>query len=74
MIFGIHYMVLIVYLLIQRRKYTYEPWSKWQDQPIPVEIYENWKNNGSFDNGIAIICGKIWRGSVQGQISSLHRH
>ena len=46
-------------------KVTYEQWSKWQDQPVPVERYENWKKDGSFDKGIAIICGKIWRGAYK---------
>lgn len=48
-----------------KNKVTYEQWRKWQVQPVPIEIYQDWKNKGSFDKGIAIICGKIWRGEYK---------
>ena len=48
-------------------KITFENWSKWQDQPIPVEIHESYKKNGSYKNGIAIIPGKIWNGPNKGK-------
>jgi hypothetical protein len=48
-----------------KNKSTYEHWAEWQDQPIPVQIYEDYKNNSSFDKGIAVIAGKIWRGSYK---------
>jgi hypothetical protein len=50
-----------------RSKRTYEEWSQWQDKPIPNEILEEWKKNGKFDQGCAIIAGKIWRGPYKGK-------
>src|SRR6185437_14163853 len=37
-------------------------WLKWQNNPISLELYEQWKSEGFFDKGIAIIAGKVWRG------------
>lgn len=48
-----------------KNKSTYEQWSRWQDQPVPNKVYEKWKENGSFDKGIAVIAGKIWRGKYK---------
>lgn len=46
-----------------RKKETYESWKEWQDKPIPREVHEQWKASGAFDNGIAIIPGKVWHNS-----------
>ena len=35
-------------------------WSEWQDKPIPEELFNQWKSNGEYSKGIAIIPGKIW--------------
>jgi hypothetical protein len=43
-----------------RKKETYESWKEWQDRPIPKELHEDWKASGAFNNGIAIILGKVW--------------
>ena len=43
-----------------RRKVTYESWAEWQDKPISEELYNEWKASGAFNNGIAIIIGKVW--------------
>jgi hypothetical protein len=43
-----------------RKKETYESWKEWQDSPIPTELHEEWKESGAFNNGIAIILGKVW--------------
>jgi hypothetical protein len=43
-----------------RKKETYESWKEWQDKPVPGEIHEEWKASGEFNNGIAIILGKVW--------------
>ena len=36
------------------------PWSKWQDKPISDALHKEWKTSGAFDNGIAIILGKVY--------------
>jgi hypothetical protein len=35
-------------------------WKEWQDKPIPEEIHNQWKGQGKFSTGIAIIPGKVW--------------
>lgn len=31
----------------------------WQKEPIPIELHNEWKSKGMFDNGMAVICGKV---------------
>lgn len=42
-----------------RKKETYESWKEWQDNPVPSDLHNEWKTSGAFDNGIAIILGKV---------------
>lgn len=49
------------------RKITFEIWSQWQDKQIPADTHEEWKRNGSFSNGMALIPGKIWSGPYAGK-------
>jgi putative DNA primase/helicase len=51
-----------------RNKMTNEAWSKWQDEPIPEDQYNEWKSNGSFNNGIAIILGKIFHNKARSDL------
>ncbi len=45
-------------------------WVQWKNHPsgnfeetsIPLEIFEAWKKADSFSKGIAVICGKVFRG------------
>jgi P4 family phage/plasmid primase-like protien len=50
-----------------KNKKTWIEWSQWQNQPIPDEQYQKWFNEGAFDKGVAIILGKVWRGSHKGK-------
>lgn len=54
------------------KKTTWISWSKdprgnWQEIPIPKGIHDEWKRNGDFKNGMAVICGKIFRGNNIGK-------
>jgi putative DNA primase/helicase len=40
-------------------------WTEWQNTPIPDEIHEQWKRDGTFRNGMAIVCGKVWHNSLK---------
>jgi hypothetical protein len=40
-------------------KNTYIKWRQWQNSPISEEQHEQWKEEGAFNNGMAIIAGKI---------------
>ena len=42
-------------------------YDEYQNEPIPIEIYEQWKREGKFEKGIAIILGKVYRGNNIGQ-------
>ena len=42
-------------------------WKQYQNEPIPEELFKEWKNNGMFEEGIAIICGKVFRGEHKGE-------
>jgi putative DNA primase/helicase len=35
-------------------------WTEWQNQPIPQTLHEKWKRDGLFQNGMAVVCGKLW--------------
>jgi hypothetical protein len=43
-----------------KNKRTNIRWAEWQDTPIPEELYNQWKEQGAFSYGIAIIPGKVW--------------
>jgi P4 family phage/plasmid primase-like protien len=42
-------------------------WKQYQENSAHQEIFEQWKKEGAFDKGIAIIPGKIWRGTNIGK-------
>jgi Bifunctional DNA primase/polymerase, N-terminal len=50
-----------------RAKKIFVEWKQWQNQPIPDEVHERWKSEGKFNDGMAIICGKVWRGQHAGK-------
>lgn len=47
-------------------KKTYENWSRYQEESIPDELYEEWKRTGRFAKGIILMPGKVWRGKNKG--------
>ena len=36
------------------------PWFGWQSKAIPESLHRQWKTEGLFSNGIAVILGKVW--------------
>ena len=42
------------------------PWKEWQTTPISEEIFKEWKEKGMFEQGIAIVCGQVFRGENKG--------
>ncbi|HJT84902.1 MAG TPA: bifunctional DNA primase/polymerase, partial [Nitrososphaeraceae archaeon] len=42
-------------------------WKESQEKSIPVDIHESRKKLGHYNNGIAILTGKIWRGKYEGK-------
>jgi hypothetical protein len=46
-------------------------WNKWQTEELPSTEFEKMKDDGYFDDGIAIVCGcRIWRGVYKGKYFS----
>jgi P4 family phage/plasmid primase-like protien len=45
---------------VSRGKIPVVKWKEFQDKPIPRETHDQWKNQGLFDNGMAIILGRVW--------------
>lgn len=45
-----------------KEKNTSVAWSEYQNKSIPDEVHETRKENGDYNNGIAIIPGILWRG------------
>ena len=35
-------------------------WTEWQQKPIPQETHDKWKADNLFDEGMAVICGKVF--------------
>ena len=35
-------------------------WKEFQDNPVPEELHNQWKEDRLFDQGIAVITGKVW--------------
>jgi hypothetical protein len=52
-----------VFPVNSKEKQTIISWKEWQNNSIPIEVYEKWKNDELFDKGCAIIPGKIRRRS-----------
>jgi hypothetical protein len=43
-----------------QRKRPLVEWQQWQDKPIPEEVHAEWRKKQLFDNGMAVITGRIW--------------
>jgi len=48
-----------------KNKTTHIAWSIYQNAPVPKEQIEVWVKQGAFDNGMAVIAGKLWRGPYE---------
>jgi hypothetical protein len=56
-----------VFPTIFRTKKTYVEWSEFEEKPVSEEQHDKWKEDGSFEKGIAVMAGKIWRGKYKGK-------
>jgi hypothetical protein len=50
-----------------KEKNTIETWSQWQDKSIPNDLHESRKEKGEYENGIAVMTGKILKGKNEGK-------
>lgn len=41
-------------------KKTFTDWKKYQDSSIPEKQHNDWKNEGEFKDGMAVMAGKVW--------------
>jgi hypothetical protein len=42
-------------------------WKEWQSNPVPEDQYNRWKKGGLYNQGMAVITGKILRGPYKGK-------
>ena len=49
------------------KKETHVKWSKFEENSISEEQHNTWKTKGAFNNGIAIMAGKLWLGKYKGK-------
>lgn len=56
-----------VFPILYREKKTYVEWSNFQEKTVSEQQLNEWKNAGEFNNGIAVMAGKIWRGPYEGK-------
>ncbi len=47
-------------------KWREDPQGNWGAVSIPQELFESWKSDGLFEKGMAVICGKAFRGTNAG--------
>ncbi|WP_161486432.1 bifunctional DNA primase/polymerase [Candidatus Nitrosocosmicus hydrocola] len=50
-----------------KEKITYIKWSEFEYSSVSEEQYIRWKTEETFNQGIAVIAGKIWRGKYKGK-------
>jgi len=46
-------------------KWTNDSRGNWQIESLPEDIFKAWKSEAKYERGIAIICGKIFRGKYK---------
>ena len=49
-----------------KKAWILKSWTKYQSSPIPLEVFERWKELGLFAYGIAAVLGLLWRGKYAG--------
>ena len=42
-------------------------WGEHQNKSVPVEVHESRKKKGEYDNGIAVMTGRIYKGKNEGK-------
>ena len=42
-------------------------WGEYQDKSIPIEVHESRKKNGDYNNGLAVMTGRIHKGKNEGK-------
>lgn len=40
-------------------------WIEWQNNPIPMEMHDKWKSENAFENGMAVIVGKVFHNPIK---------
>ena len=57
----------ILPILYKSKQPLLKQWKEWQENVIPKETYEKWKENEFVGNNCALITGKIYRGPYTGK-------
>jgi hypothetical protein len=43
-------------------------WKHLQNKPIPTDLYNYWKREGMFKDGMMIITGKVWHNNLKKEL------
>jgi hypothetical protein len=50
-----------------KNKKIYVNWGEYQNKSVPIEVHESRKERGEYDNGIAVMTGRIYKGKNEGK-------
>ncbi len=50
----------------KKKEFCKISWTKYQTEELDQDTFKNWKEQGLFEHGIAIIGGYVWRGQFKG--------
>jgi hypothetical protein len=50
-----------------RKKITWIKWGQYQDSPISNDQIDQWLASGAYNEGVAILAGRLWRGTFAGR-------
>ena len=54
-----------------KKAWILKSWSRYQSSPVPLEVFEGWKELGLFAYGIGVVLGLLWRGGKAGKYLNL---
>jgi hypothetical protein len=54
-----------------KEAYILNSWKPYQSNPVPLEVFEKWKQLGLFAYGIGVVLGPLWRGKNAGKYLNL---
>jgi hypothetical protein len=54
-----------------KEAYILNSWKEHQSSPVPLQVFEKWKQLGLFAYGIGVVLGRLWRGENAGKYLNL---
>ena len=54
-----------------KKAYVLKSWAQYRSNPIPLKVFERWKEMGLFAYGIGVVLGELWRDASAGKYLNL---